>query len=151
MGMRALAPAAMGLIACDESNCSSAGPAGPTTVSTVKKGGIKRSWVFGSAREIPELISRTRRSETETPEGKKEMLDTMVVRELILQQAQKDGTDKSPAVAAKLEDLKKRVIVEAFLKKKVEESANVSDARSEERRVGKECVFLCRSRWSPYH
>ena len=23
--------------------------------------------------------------------------------------------------------------------------------RSEERRVGKECVFLCRSRWSPYH
>ena len=23
--------------------------------------------------------------------------------------------------------------------------------RSEERRVGKECVSLCRSRWSPYH
>ena len=65
---------------------------------------------------------------TETAEGKKEMLDTMVVRELIMQQAQKDGIDKSPAVAAKLEDLKKRVIVEAFLKKKVEESANVSDA-----------------------
>jgi peptidyl-prolyl cis-trans isomerase C len=65
---------------------------------------------------------------TETPEGRKEMLDTMVVRELIMQQAQKDGIDKSPAVAAKLEDLKKRVIVEAFLKKKVEESANVSDA-----------------------
>ena len=24
-------------------------------------------------------------------------------------------------------------------------------ARSEERRVGKECRRLCRSRWSPYH
>ena len=24
-------------------------------------------------------------------------------------------------------------------------------ARSEERRVGKECSLLCRSRWSPYH
>src|SRR3546814_15080694 len=24
-------------------------------------------------------------------------------------------------------------------------------ARSEERRVGKECVSTCRSRWSPYH
>ena len=24
-------------------------------------------------------------------------------------------------------------------------------ARSEERRVGKECFLLCRSRWSPYH
>src|SRR3546814_7426129 len=25
------------------------------------------------------------------------------------------------------------------------------DERSEERRVGKECVSTCRSRWSPYH
>ena len=25
------------------------------------------------------------------------------------------------------------------------------DARSEERRVGKECAITCRSRWSPYH
>src|SRR3546814_19336071 len=25
------------------------------------------------------------------------------------------------------------------------------DCRSEERRVGKECVSTCRSRWSPYH
>ena len=26
-----------------------------------------------------------------------------------------------------------------------------ASGRSEERRVGKECVRLCRSRWSPYH
>src|SRR3546814_1597640 len=26
-----------------------------------------------------------------------------------------------------------------------------SEVRSEERRVGKECVSTCRSRWSPYH
>src|SRR3546814_8088639 len=26
-----------------------------------------------------------------------------------------------------------------------------AQARSEERRVGKECVSTCRSRWSPYH
>src|SRR3546814_17636587 len=29
--------------------------------------------------------------------------------------------------------------------------APVSPVRSEERRVGKECVSTCRSRWSPYH
>src|SRR3546814_15400297 len=29
--------------------------------------------------------------------------------------------------------------------------ANAGDLRSEERRVGKECVSTCRSRWSPYH
>ena len=28
---------------------------------------------------------------------------------------------------------------------------NVAVARSEERRVGKECRIGCRSRWSPYH
>src|SRR3546814_1288610 len=27
----------------------------------------------------------------------------------------------------------------------------ISKGRSEERRVGKECVSTCRSRWSPYH
>ena len=27
----------------------------------------------------------------------------------------------------------------------------VMQARSEERRVGKECASMCRSRWSPYH
>jgi monothiol glutaredoxin len=30
-------------------------------------------------------------------------------------------------------------------------AAQILKARSEERRVGKECRRLCRSRWSPYH
>src|SRR3546814_2907488 len=30
-------------------------------------------------------------------------------------------------------------------------AASERDSRSEERRVGKECVSTCRSRWSPYH
>ena len=30
-------------------------------------------------------------------------------------------------------------------------TATVFAVRSEERRVGKECVSTCRSRWSPYH
>ena len=29
--------------------------------------------------------------------------------------------------------------------------AIAQNSRSEERRVGKECLRLCRSRWSPYH
>src|SRR3546814_12351486 len=31
------------------------------------------------------------------------------------------------------------------------ESGRPARERSEERRVGKECVSTCRSRWSPYH
>ena len=27
----------------------------------------------------------------------------------------------------------------------------IATSRSEERRVGKECLAVCRSRWSPYH
>src|SRR3546814_1100690 len=33
----------------------------------------------------------------------------------------------------------------------LEALARTIEARSEERRVGKECVSTCRSRWSPYH
>src|SRR3546814_13119638 len=46
-----------------------------------------------------------------------------------------------------------------LIKRAIEEARAVSkgthrfehDIRSEERRVGKECVSTCRSRWSPYH
>src|SRR3546814_19358563 len=31
------------------------------------------------------------------------------------------------------------------------DSGHARQQRSEERRVGKECVSRCRSRWSPYH
>src|SRR3546814_3107972 len=31
------------------------------------------------------------------------------------------------------------------------DASGVRTVRSEERRVGKECVSTCRSRWSPYH
>lgn len=75
-------------------------------------------------KNLPEYL----KSMAETPQGRKEMLDTMVIRELILQQASKDGLDKTPEIEEKLQDLKKRLIVEAFLKKKVEADAQVPDA-----------------------
>src|SRR3546814_2197808 len=38
------------------------------------------------------------------------------------------------------------------LARKAADAIRISPAgRSEERRVGKECVSTCRSRWSPYH
>lgn len=64
----------------------------------------------------------------QSPEGKKELLDSMVVREIILEQAKKDGVDKSKDVADRLDDLRKRLIVETYLKKKVEQEAQISDA-----------------------
>lgn len=75
-------------------------------------------------KNLPEYL----KAMADTPQGRKEMLDTMVIRELILQQAAKDGLDKGPEIEEKLQDLRKRLIVEAFLKKKVEAESQVSDA-----------------------
>lgn len=63
----------------------------------------------------------------DSAEGKKEMLETMIIRELILQDAAKDGIENTPAVKEKMEELRKRLVVEAYLKKKVEEQSQVSD------------------------
>lgn len=75
-------------------------------------------------KNLPEYL----KAMAETPEGRKEMLDTMVIRELILQQASKDGLDKGAEIEEKLQDLKKRLVVESYLKKKVESESQVSDA-----------------------
>ena len=40
---------------------------------------------------------------------------------------------------------------ESRLARATELAVDISASRSEERRVGKECVQPCRSRWSPYH
>src|SRR3546814_14054731 len=42
-------------------------------------------------------------------------------------------------------------LVTAELGYRSERDIDLSLKRSEERRVGKECVSTCRSRWSPYH
>src|SRR3546814_8135883 len=57
------------------------------------------------------------------------------------------GQDSSRDWAAKGTRLlgARAVIAEGF------ERIHRSNLRSEERRVGKECVSTCRSRWSPYH
>src|SRR3546814_17131541 len=59
-----------------------------------------------------------------------------------------------------LEDIKSPecFIVDGALRKKMkipvfndDQHGTAITVRSEERRVGKECVSKCRSRWSPYH
>ena len=40
---------------------------------------------------------------------------------------------------------------EIFKRLEKQTNVHIDWTRSEERRVGKECLRLCRSRWSPYH
>ena len=55
------------------------------------------------------------------------------------------------AVSAMLVACKSTPIKPAAVEDKSPSSPNAASTRSEERRVGKECLWLCRSRWSPYH
>jgi peptidyl-prolyl cis-trans isomerase C len=108
----------------------SATPGGATSgkkegqvMAEVNTGSITTGDFERELKNLPEYL----KAMAETPQGRKEMLDTMVIRELILQQAAKDGLDKGTEIEDKLQDLKKRLIVESFLKKKVEQESNVSE------------------------
>src|SRR3546814_5660921 len=61
--------------------------------------------------------------------GRLSRIDAMQVQAMALAQARRRQTE--------------RAAIDAALRR--------IDERSEERRVGKECVSTCRSRWSPYH
>ena len=59
------------------------------------------------------------------------------------------NASQNPAIVnAALAELKKRGLDEADVRKRLLERGI---DRSEERRVGKECLCWCRSRWSPDH
>src|SRR3546814_11939392 len=66
-----------------------------------------------------------------------------------------DGKINLPPTAAERGGIQPVVSVtaggSARLEAKVGEMVELEVRRSEERRVGKECVSTCRSRWSPYH
>lgn len=112
--------------------CKGGTPSGETSSAGKKEGKVMAEVNGGSIttgdferelKNLPEYL----KAMADTPQGRKEMLDTMVIRELILQQASKDGLDKGPEIEEKLQDLRKRLVVEAYLKKKVETESNVSD------------------------
>ena len=42
-------------------------------------------------------------------------------------------------------------VVDMVVNRVIDDAAVATASRSEERRVGKECAIVCRSRWSPYH
>ena len=62
------------------------------------------------------------------------------------------GSEFDLAIAVGVDGLEadERSKLAAYLKRLLEEQSS-AEIRSEERRVGKECLSVCRSRWSPYH
>lgn len=123
----ALAVCATALFACQSQQGAASKPDAQKDVKVLAEVNGKNITSADFAREVKNLPDYLK-AMADTPQGRKEMLDTMIIRELILQQATKDGIDKGKEIEDKLQDLKKRLIVESFLKKKVESDAQLSDA-----------------------
>src|SRR3546814_2272227 len=65
-------------------------------------------------------------------------------------------TDRDPAARREAAKSLGKVLgdnarVFALITNTLAKDKEIEDKRSDERRVGKECVSTCRSRWSPYH
>lgn len=127
MNLTLVALTTFALTACQGKESSTSGSAAPgkdaKVLVTVNGSNVTSEDFDREVKALPEYI----RAMADTPQGKKEMIDTLVMRELILQQAAKDGIDKSKDVEEKMAELKKRIIVDTYLKKKVETDAKISD------------------------
>lgn len=62
-----------------------------------------------------------------TPEAKKGLLENLIVRELFFQEAQRSGIDKEKDTVKVFEEMKKRVLIDRFFKKEVDEKVGVTD------------------------
>ena len=77
----------------------------------------------------------------------------------LMKEGKKEDAETAKARVAEIKETSKAL--QAEMDKAQEDMTNLlytipnvpydSVPRSEERRVGKECLRLCRSRWSPYH
>src|SRR3546814_1429618 len=63
----------------------------------------------------------------------------------------KANTGTRNGKAAYVNDLRISYTLDNILSYNSTKGSHAFNGRSEERRVGKECVSPCRSRWSPYH
>src|SRR3546814_14734085 len=71
-------------------------------------------------------------------------IHSIIIAKVIATSSKRAETATTPAPARTL-------IASALLGRKYHGIATANAKRSEERRVGKECVSTCRSRWSLYH
>ena len=72
--------------------------------------------------------------------------------QLELESTSKDGVLKELVSLLKLDEKAQAMLFKMLKRRETLGSTGIGQhIRSEERRVGKECERLCRSRWSPYH
>lgn len=63
-----------------------------------------------------------------TPDGRRELFDNIVAQEIMAGEAAKAGVENDPLFKERLAEIKKRLMVEAYVKKTLEEKVKIDDA-----------------------
>ena len=67
------------------------------------------------------------RSVYETPEAKKEIVDRLITRQLVIEAAENEGLDKDPTIVNRVRALREGLLLEAYLRNAVEQKTKVTD------------------------
>ena len=63
----------------------------------------------------------------QSPDGRRELLESMIIKEIVYQDAQKQGIEKTPEFTERMDEVKKKLLVELDLKKKLEAEIKLTD------------------------
>ncbi|MFQ5455793.1 MAG: peptidylprolyl isomerase [Nitrospirota bacterium] len=81
---------------------------------------------------IMEQLPEAAREAFSDEKGKKELLDDIIKRELIIKEAKKQRIDKDEDVIKKIKAIEKRVLIEEFLKRTIEDKIKIKESEIKE-------------------
>ncbi len=119
-----LAIALLALTACSKNASKSEAKKDTTPVlATVNGTAITQKQFETELKNLPPQLQPMAQS----PDGRKELLDSMVIREIVYQDAQKQGIESTPDFTERLDEVKKKLLVELDLKKKLDSEIKLTD------------------------
>jgi peptidyl-prolyl cis-trans isomerase C len=106
------------------SACSGAGKKEPDAVLAVVNGDrITESMFQKEAEVLPPYM----RPIVDTPAGRKQFLDSLITRDLLLREALRRGLDRRAEVRDRLEQVRKSILLETLLREVAEKAPGLSD------------------------
>ncbi len=104
--------------------CGGAGKKEPDAVLAVVNGDrITESMFQKEAEVLPPYM----RPIVETPAGRKQFLDSLIIRDLLLREALRRGLDRRAEVRDRLEQVRKSILLETLLREVAENAPGLSD------------------------
>ena len=120
----AVAISMLALTGCGKQGSQSEGKKDTTSVlATVNGSAITQKQFDTELKNLPPQLQPMAQS----PEGRKELLESMIIREIVYQDAQKQGLEKTPEFTERIDEVKKKLLVEMDLKKKLEAEIKLTD------------------------